>query len=67
MPRYGMNAAGTRHEYGGDMDFHIKSEVSGTIQHDTLPILKYPCIINDESETQKEATSSLEDGLPLDR
>ncbi|XXG41621.1 hypothetical protein AAC387_Pa01g2052 [Persea americana] len=25
----------------------IKSEVSNTIRHDTLPILKYPCIIGE--------------------
>ena len=38
MPRYGMDTARTQ-------ILHIKSEVSDTIRHDTLPILKYPCII----------------------
>ena len=49
MPSYD---AQTRHGYDKDTPgtrvLHVKSEVSGTIQHDMLPILKYLCIIGVE-------------------
>ena len=38
MPGYGMDIVATR-------ILHIKIEVLDTIQHDALPILKNPCII----------------------
>lgn len=46
--RYGMDMMETHHGFGRDTDFsilHIKREVSYTIQHDTLPILKNHCIV----------------------
>ena len=36
----------TRYGHGKDIDFTQKSEEPDTIQHDTLPILKYPSIIS---------------------
>ena len=54
MPRYDTDAAGILHRHNKDTDLHVKSEVSDTIQHETLPILKYPCIIDPRCNSFEE-------------
>lgn len=44
MPKYGTDTVRTYHGYGKDTDLNI-NEVSDMLRHDTLPILKHPCII----------------------
>lgn len=41
MPRYWMDLVGTCYGYDCGMNFTLKNEVSDTIQHDVLLILKY--------------------------
>lgn len=45
IPRQRMDMAGTSHGFGRDAYFTQKSGVSDTIQHNSLLMLKYPCII----------------------
>ena len=46
LPRYDMDTARTRHGHSKDLDFTHKKCSTG---YDTLSILKYPCIIDEES------------------
>ena len=45
----------------GTRILHIKSQVSDTIRHNTLPILKYPCIIADNHISAQSSKLTIQD------